>query len=229
MEATYVIPKEELSSWQKWEFNALDTFKTLQKTEPPGQAQQPPKPVTEPGKQETISLPTAEQIEHIYQQARQEGAQTGYQEGKLEAAQEIEAEIKSLKMLMNNFEQALRQIDQTLAQDLLALSIDLANKMVGEALRIKPELILPTVEKALQQLPAVTQTLRLTLHPGDAAHVREYLENRLAHSQWRILEDTQIEPGGCRVETGGCEVDATLTTRWQRVLAALGQEPNWLA
>lgn len=229
MEAAYVIPKKELSSWQKWEFNALDTFKTKQKTESPEQNQHNPKSPIEPKQQEAVALPTAEQIEHIYQQAREEGALAGYQEGKAKAAHEIEAEVKCLQSLINTFEQELRQIDQTVAQDLLALSIDLAKKMASEALQIKPELILPIVEKALHQLPAGTQSLRLTMHPDDATRVREHLENQLTHSKWRILEDTQIEPGGCRIEAGGCEVDATLTTRWQRVLAPLGQEQDWLA
>lgn len=35
MEAAYVIPKKELSSWQKWEFGSLDPLKSRQKTESP--------------------------------------------------------------------------------------------------------------------------------------------------------------------------------------------------
>ncbi len=239
MDAAYVIPKKELSSWQKWEFSSLDTFRTLQKTESPVQTpqtatppEQPPEKQTvaeeKPVEQTTIVLPTAEQIEHIYQQAREEGMLAGYQEGKAQGAHEIKVEIQRLQTLISTLEQELEQIDQAVARDLLALSIDLARKITGHTLQVKPELILPVVEHALRQLPAITQSLQLTLHPDDAARVREHLESQLVHAKWHIIEDTQIEPGGCRIEAGGCEVDATLPTRWQRALAPLGQNPHWL-
>jgi len=50
----------------------------------------------------------------------------------------------------------------------------------------------------------------------------------LSHSGWKILEDTRMARGGCRVETANSQIDATLPSRWQRVLAAIGQEGSWL-
>ena len=238
MEAAYVIPKKELSSWQKWEFGSLDPLKSRQKTESPEKiphtarsADQPENQVAAGAKttaHEAIVLPTAEQIEQIYQQAREEGKTAGYQEGMQQAKHAALVEVKHLQSLTGALEQELKQIDQTMAQDLLTLAIDLARKITSHALEIKPELILPVVEEALRQLPAVSQSIRLTLHPDDAARIRSHLENHPAHPKWHIYEDTQIEPGGCRIESGGCEVDATLTARWQRALEPLGQEQNWL-
>lgn len=240
MDAAYVIPKKELASWRKWEFGALDTLRTHQKTEPraPAQAPQPAAPPDQPGEQiavkqdvpgETIPLPTAEQIEQIYQQAREEGERAGYQAGKERAAQESTVEIRRLQRLTDTFAQELKQIDQTVAQDLLTLSIDLARKIADRTLQIKPELILPIVEEALRQLPVVTQPIRLMLHPDDAVRIRAHLESQPLHPECHIHEDTRIEPGGCRVEASGCEVDATLSTRWERILAPFGQDRDWLA
>lgn len=239
MEAAYVIPKKELSSWQKWEFGSLDPLKSRQKTESPEKIPHTARSADQPENQiaagaaatthEAIVLPTAEQIEQIYQQAREEGKTAGYQEGMQQAKHAALVEVKHLQSLTGALEQELKQIDQTMAQDLLTLAIDLARKITSHALEIKPELILPVVEEALRQLPAVSQPIRLTLHPDDAARIRSHLENHPAHPKWHIYEDTQIEPGGCRIESGGCEVDATLATRWQRTLAVLGQEQPWLA
>ena len=238
MEAAYVIPKKELSSWQKWEFGSLDPLKSRQKTGTPEKTPHTAKPADQPENEvavetevaghEAIVLPTAEQIEQIYQQAREEGKAAGYQEGMQQARHAALIEIKHLQSLTDTLEQELKQIDQTMAQDLLTLAIDLARKITNHALEIKPELILPIVEEALRQLPAVSQPIRLALHPDDAERIRGHLENHPAHPKWHIHEDTQIEPGGCRVESGGCEVDATLATRWQRTLAVLGQEQPWL-
>lgn len=234
MEATYVIPKKELSAWQKWEFGSLDPLKSRKKTETPEKKPQSVNPVNQPEKQTvseqtTIALPTAEQIEKIYQQAREEGQTAGYQEGLEQAKHTVTTEVQRLQSLANTFAQELQEVDQAMAQDLLALAIDLAKKITAQTLQIKPELILPVVEEAVRQLPVVSQPIRLILNPDDAVHIRAYLEEHPAHPKWHVHEDTKIEPGGCRIESGGCEADATLATRWQRTLATLGQNQGWLA
>ena len=38
----------------------------------------------------------------------------------------------------------------------------------------------------------------------------------------------QIARGGCRIETANGQIDATIATRWQQVLAALGQTSEWM-
>lgn len=232
MDAAQVIAKKDLTDWKKWEFSALDAFRSMKKNE----TVEPPIPkpakatrnASAPSRQEADILPTADQIETIYQQARDEGTQAGYQAGREQAAQESTAERQRLYLLIGSFEQELIKIDQTIAQDVLALAMDLARKMVGQALQVRPELVLPVIEAALRQLPVTTQPLHLKLHPQDVALVQEHLASQSAQSKWEVIEDSQIEPGGCLVESGGCEVDATLSTRWQRTLASLGQEQPWL-
>ena len=46
---------------------------------------------------------------------------------------------------------------------------------------------------------------------------------------WRlVVEDHRIEPGGCRISSPNCEIDATLATRWKRVIAGLGRDASWI-
>ena len=45
----------------------------------------------------------------------------------------------------------------------------------------------------------------------------------------RIIEDNALTPGGCRVELGSSEVDATLETRWRRVIESIGINQEWLS
>jgi hypothetical protein len=45
---------------------------------------------------------------------------------------------------------------------------------------------------------------------------------------WRIIDDSTLTAGGCRVELGASEVDATLETRWRRVIEAIGVSQEWL-
>lgn len=53
--------------------------------------------------------------------------------------------------------------------------------------------------------------------------------DHLSHNGWRIIEDPSITRGGCRIELGASEVDATLETRWRRVIEAIGVTEDWLS
>lgn len=221
MNSPSVIPKKQLSSFQKWELGSFETNLANNTTQLDESVDQVAK--------ETISLPTAEQIEAIYQQAKNEGYQAGYQEGKQHATVEMETTIQHLQVLMVKFEEELEHIDQTVAQELLELAIEFARKIVTQSLELKPELIIPIIQDAIQHLPSAMQPLHIILHPEDATLVRIQLENQLSHSKWKIYENSQIERGGCKVEAGGCEIDATLASRWKTILSKVlleNHQPN---
>lgn len=189
------VPKEQLSAYQRWEMNSFD-----------------------------VDLPTADEIEGIHRQARQEGYTAGYQEGKNIAL----TEVQRLQKLIAGLEQELQQFDDRIAQDLLTLALDVAKQVTGEALKVRPELILAVVKEALNLLPQANQHVSFILHPADAAMVRANMGEQLRHPGWKIVEDATIERGGCRVETANTQIDATLSSRWQRVVTALGQDHHWL-
>lgn len=201
------IPKEKLSAYQRWELNSLD--------EPSQQVE-----LQQPG----VPLPTAEEVESIRQQAHQEGYAAGYLEGKAR----VDAEMVQLVQLASSLETALSQFDEKMMQSLLTLSLDVAKQMLREALRVRPELALPAIREAVNSLPQVSQHPHIKLNPDDAALVRSLMTDELNNFHWKLIEDSRIERGGCRVETANSEVDATMEVRWERVLAALGREGAWL-
>lgn len=175
-----------------------------------------------------MALPTAEEIESIHQQAyqagHQEGVTAGYQEGRAKA----EAEAVRLAQIISVLDGDLQRFDENLSQSLLSLALDIARQMLREALRVKPELVLPVIREAVNALPQANQHLHLKLHPDDAALVRSLMEDELSHFHWKVIEDSRLERGGCLVETANSEINATMESRWKRVLAALGREGEWL-
>lgn len=196
-----IIPKEQLSAYQRWELNSLD-----------GSARA------------TVPLPTAEEVENTHQQAYQEGFASGYREGK----GKVDAELAQLTQLMSALSVALNQFDETLSQNLLSLALDVAKQMLREALRVRPELVLPVIREAVNSLPQASQHPHIKLHPEDAALVRSLMADELNHFHWKLIEDSRVERGGCRVETTNSEIDATMENRWKRILDALGSEGTWL-
>lgn len=200
-----IIPKEQLSAYQRWELNSLDE-----------------KAVAEVGP--AVVLPTAKEIENIHQQAYQEGFTAGYMEGKEKA----EAELARLAQLMSALDGALNLFDETLTRNLLSLALDIAKQMLREALRVRPELVLPVIREAVNSLPQASQHPHLKLHPEDAALVRSLMADEMNHFHWKLIEDSRVERGGCRVETANSEIDATMDNRWKRMLVALGSKGTWL-
>lgn len=170
------------------------------------------------------TLPTAAELENIQQQARDEGYAAGYAEGQAAAR----AEAARLQTLVATARVDLARLDQEVADRVLGLALEVARRVVGEAFRARPELILPVVQEAVRCLPEFEQPVRVHLHPEDAALVEAQLGDGARAGGWQIVADGAIARGGCKLATATGAVDATLASRWDRVLAALGQNDAWL-
>lgn len=203
-----LTPKEQLTAYQRWELPAFDLSRKEAE-----------------GSRPAVELPTAAQVEQIRTQAHDEGYQTGYAEGK----QRAEAEAQRLVQMVNTLNQELLHLDQKIAQDLLDLSLEIARQMLQQALKVKPELLLEVVQNTINELPHFNQHAHLLLHPNDAELVRAHLGEQLNHTGWKIIESSQVERGGCRVETVHSQIDGTLATRWQRIAESIGRSSSWLA
>lgn len=229
------VPKEQLNSYQRWEMSAFDDAnvpsEVLNEAQP--ESSESNDSINDPM---VVSLPKEVELVTILGQSKEEGYAVGFQEGKAAgyaegrntAELEVEEEVLHLQVLLSNLTQDLHAMQQHIANDLLAMAITTSKKMTAQALQIKPELIVPIVQEAIQQLPYSVQHPRLFLHPDDAKIVRIHLSDQLTQENWSIREDEQLTRGGCRIVTNGSEIDATIESRWQKILAAIGQQNNWL-
>jgi len=203
---------------------------------PPARDAAPPPPAAEaaPALPPDFHLPTAEEIERMHDEMRRagfeegraaghaEGLEAGRAEGYAEGRAQAEAEAARLAGLADSLDEALRELDGEIAEQLMALAIEMARRMVRLTLAEHPEAILETVRSALLQLPQ--GHAHIQLHPDDLALVREHLGEQLAHAGHRLQEDARLERGECRIDGQGAQVDATLETRWRRVLESIGHE-----
>ena len=231
------IPKERLTAYERWEMAAFDEAEQLAKAMRETEARAP---LTPP--EEVIAPPppppaiSAEELAELRQQAsdqgRAEGFETGMKEGHAEGYASGEAHAQSqsaaLAALAKSFSEAIESTESQLAEAMLTLALDIAAQVLRTSIKIKPDLILPVVREAMAALTNQHGRPSLQLHPEDAALVRQYLGDQLSHSAWRIMEDSQLPRGDCRVENSGAEIDATLATRWRRVIDNLGRKSEWL-
>ena len=213
------LAKEKLTAYQRWELASFDeaseieTLAKIQTTTAP----------------EKTAGQLAAELKEVQRLSHEQGYAAGQQAGFQQGLQQAQLETEKFQTLMDNLQIALNQIDEQLAQSLLDLSLEIAQKMVVETLNIKPEVILKIVSTAIGSLPHFNQNAHLILHPTDAELVREQMEEQLAQAGWKIFTDAQIAQGGCRIETAHSNVDASNSARWKHIVESIGQDKSWLS
>lgn len=209
------------TAWERWELASLDSAHPSKNSGPAASS---------PEKTDTIKLPTAAEIEQIHQQAHEEGYKRGQEEGFQAGFREGRAkalvEAQRLSKTAGKLESALDRLEETVADELLALAVELAREVIRQEITARPETLLAVVREALEQLPH--QHAAIYLHPEDASLLRSYMGDQLTHAGHRIHEDGKLARGDCVVEAGGSQLDATVAMRWQRVLEGLGVAAAWL-
>lgn len=151
-----------------------------------------------------------------------EGRDTGYAEGYAQGLETARAEAEQLKRIVETCTAAVENFEAEAGEALISLALRVAEQVLHSTLNAEPERIVDLVRDVLQVEGSHQGLLRLRLNPDDLELVDRYLQEDGTVSQWRLLADPAIERGGCIVETALGNIDATLQTRWQRVVSALG-------
>lgn len=227
-----VIPKEQLSAYQRWELASFDAPPPPTPEELAARQQQGINDARQRAHAAGLEEGRAAGYQQGYAQGVEEGRAAGLEQGRAQGLEEGRAqaaeEKAQLQRIAAEFGTEVAQASERIAVDVLELALDLSKAMLKHALNVRPELIVPVVSDAIRYLPTVQQPALLFLHPADAQLIRQMMGDELTQSGWRIVEDAHMERGGCRVETSSNQVDASTPTRWTRIAAALGKESDWL-
>lgn len=246
----HVIPRERLRNWQRWEPAELQP---LQSAGDAAQAEPDEQALAEAARQAEArrAAEQAAELEALRRKAydeayaaglaegREAGHQEGYAAGKREGTaaghaqglaagqNEIQAQAQALAALLDHCQAALAAIDDTVPDSLVRLALQVAERVVGSELQSRPEAIVSLVQQLLHHEAVGEGAVQLHLHPDDAALVAAQLGPTLSDHQWRLVNDAELQRGGCRLVSPLGELDATLAVRWERACAATGLEPPW--
>ncbi len=215
------------TAWERWELASFDAGIAVAPNGASSHADRPGH-----GENGGVPLDRAE-IERICAEAREDGYQAGYQtglqigkrDGYAAGQAAAREEAARIGKAANELDRALQEFDQQVADELLALAVEIARQVVRKEIAERPEAILGIVNEALAYLPH--QHAAIHLNPEDASLVRSYLGDVLAHAGHRILEEPALKRGDCLLEAGGSQIDASTATRWRRVIESLGMNARW--
>ncbi len=223
-----IIPKESAAQARAWEAPDLDGA---------------------PGGSAGMPLPTARDLEGVFdtarEQGRREGHEQGYQQGRdagLQAGrQQAQAELEALRALLGRLRQEATRLDSELESALVALALELARQVLLHELRTQPQQLLEVLHKALAAFPARAGVPWVRLHPDDAELLRE-LAPDIEQGGVSLLGDPALQRGDLLLGAGSeaarvhperrwrvrgepqAELDLRLEERWRQVMARLFEE-----
>src|SRR5690606_10546872 len=141
--------------------------------------------------------------------------------GRQAAAEELQQQIRDalvpLHALTQSMQDALLQMDEDLAQQMVDLALTVGRQMARDSLDAKPAQVLRLVRELLRSEFNLGSKPRLWLHPDDLTLVQEGLGEDLGLAGWELHADPGLTRGGCRAEGPCGTVDATWEDRWRAV------------
>jgi len=184
-------------------------------------------------------------FERMQQQARKESQAQGYNEGHqqgfaegqkagydagfqqgLADAQQQQAPLQArMQQLVTEFQHSLEALDSVIASRLMQLALEAARQVIGQATTVDGSALLRQIQQLLQQEPMFSGKPQLRVHPDDLQRIEQTLGPTLDLHGWRLLADSTLHPGGCKLSAEDGDLDASVATRWQELcrLAAPGE------
>lgn len=153
------------------------------------------------------------QAESEREDALGEAREQGRQEGLAQATE----------VLLRARQEAAALVERS-EEELVRLALLVAEKIVGRALELDPNVILDISAQAIESVRQQRE-LVLRVHPEDAVRLRnsrKKLMDLLGRTKdIAVREDSEVERGGCVIETENGTVDAQLSTQLRMLEAAL--------
>ncbi|MAT95201.1 MAG: hypothetical protein CME59_21730 [Halioglobus sp.] len=147
----------------------------------------------------------------------QSGHKEGFAAGKLEAQQII----ASLLSVADQMAQPYRELDEIVTRELAQMAMLLARQIVRRELSVDTQIIEGLVEEALATLYKLDGETIIFLNPADAKLLQDFAPESLEGKDWKIVEDANLQAGGCQVKTPTSFVDASVEKRIESVFAGL--------
>ncbi len=230
--------KPGLTAWERWELASFDSVAPADAAVAEVRVETLPEVPTEDASAVPQRLTFSEEElsalkDAAYQEAFAEGRKAGYDEGYERGKSEGEAagrresealgkvQVEQLTELVQQLDSQIKGLDAAVADELLNLALEVARKVVAHTVATQPESVVDVVHEALAQLPI--QHASIHLHPEDASLARLYAGDTLAHLGHRLHENPKLQRGDVVIDVGGSHLDATLATRWRRVLDTIGK------
>ncbi len=222
------VPGEEIQAAEPWAFSAVDPRERARELAALAERDRAQIDVE-------LQRELQQQLQRERLKALDEGHAQGTEAARQEAQRAHRAEIKTvheqhrqtLADLVAQFQSAIGMQRDAQAQAVLQLACDIARQVLRREIQTDAQSLMPVIHEVLALVDEDAQRITVHLHPDDLAAVQAAAQAAASSALITWVPDTTVDVGGCRVLHAGTTIDATLPTRWQRVIASLGLDAQW--
>lgn len=156
-------------------------------------------------------------------EGRTAGEETALAEARQKFAKSQKSLVSTLTKLLADFDERRETLYAAARRDVIVLAIAIAGRITNKLAcmaDVAPDAAVQACEEALAMLREATEVVVRT-HPDDAAAIED-LQQQLARTMkssphMRIVEDAEVGRGGVKVQTADAAIDATISTRIERI------------
>lgn len=151
-----------------------------------------------------------------FEKGKTDGYEAGRQQGLMEMRAQLTLEQQRFQAIAHALLNPLTAQDNDLENMLLDVICSLTQSVIQRELVTDSSHILELVKAAVEALPVGSKNIRVSLNPEDLAAIEIYAAEQ--QLDWKFFGDTQLQPGGCKIETPESRVDFSVSQRLQTVL-----------
>lgn len=152
---------------------------------------------------------------------RESAAKEGYQEG-LNAAKK---DLDEVKNALGEFFNAKQEVYESIAPDILEISLDIAKKIIKKEVSENPELLLDNIKEILKSLSREETKIILKVNPLQVGLLKQRVPEEVSaaglEAKVIIMPDENTMEGGCLVTTTNGVIDATIETQLEIITEVL--------
>lgn len=152
---------------------------------------------------------------------REAAAKEGYQEGLRSAREDLERVKESLDVFFS----AKQEVYESIAPDILEISLDIAKKIIKKEMAENPEILLENIKDILKGLSKEETKIMLKVNPSQAAMLKQEMPEAIStaglEAKVIIVPDENTMEGGCMITTTNGVIDATIETQLAIISEAL--------
>ena len=156
-----------------------------------------------------------------FEQGHEEGLAKGYEEGLEMAAAQVAQNLQVLTNLTAYVREPLSILDDQVDDELVRFVLAITRQVVRREVSVDPQQIVAVVREARAALVDVRGSLRIALHPEEAALVRKMFTSDESLAGIAIEENPSISRGGCTLSSDTSFVDAQVESRIAQIAVAL--------
>lgn len=191
-----------------------------------------PEPVNERFMDEGERVLQGDESQQLISQARSEAEQirqNAMEEGRSQGREEVGQKIREVLETLNQAVKERKKIIKDAEAEILRLALKAAEQIIRSEVSLHRDVCLNIVSEAINRVSDREQVI-VRVNREDAEYIKKY-KDRLAGivdgiRSFSILEDNQIEPGGCIIETNLGYIDSRIGTKLEAIEEAFKKISN---